>query len=166
MDITKNLQIETRRLDSLGIRFRMYEHRGQEVCIVIRKTDCKDDNLRRIIEAGYTYKGKARDVDASLYMITVPKLEELNQKMIKLVELETKRLKTLGNIWFRYKFSEDDFFILNVLDDGEIKELERTLTEMGYSFISWTTQGNISEYKIPISELEKLHGVPIVDASN
>ena len=166
MDITKNLQIETRRLDSLGIRFRMYEHREEEVCIVIRKTDCTDDNLRRIIEAGYTYKGKARDVDASLYMITVPKLEELNQKMIKLVELETKRLKTLGNIWFRYKFSEDDFFILNVLDDGEIKELERTPTEMGYSFISWTTQGNISEYKIPISELEKLHGVSIVDASN
>ena len=75
MDITKNLQIETRRIDSLGIRFRMYEHRGQEVCIVIRKTDCTDDNLRRIIEAGYTYKGKASDVDASLYMITVPKLE-------------------------------------------------------------------------------------------
>ena len=86
--------------------------------------------------------------------------------MINLVELETKSLKTLGKICFSFKFTEDDFFILNVLDDGEIKELERTLTEMGYSFISWTTQGNISEYKIPISELEKFHGVSIVDASN
>ena len=105
-------------------------------------------------------------MDAVLYKITVPRLKTLNNAMIRLVELESKRLKMLGNIWFRYKFSEDDFFILNVLDDGEIKDLERTLTEMGYSFVSWTTQGNISEYKIPISELEKLHGVSTAETSN
>lgn len=166
MDITKNLQIETRRLDSLGIRFRMYEHRGEEICIVIRKIDCTEDNSTNIIKAGYTYKCERNDMDAVLYKITVPRLKTLNNAMIRLVELESKRLKTLGNIWFRYKFSEDDFFILNVLDDGEIKDLERTLTEMGYSFVSWTTQGNISEYKIPISELEKLHGVSTAETSN
>ena len=109
MDITKNLQIETRRLDSLGIRFRMYEHREEEICIVIRKIDCTEDNSTNIIKAGYTYKCERNDMDAVLYKITVPRLKTLNNAMIRLVELESKRLKTLGNIWFRYKFSEMTF---------------------------------------------------------
>lgn len=167
MDITTNLQIETRRLDILGVRFRMYEHLNREkIGIVIKSADRNDRNIKKIIEAGYVYGRASKNGEVSLYEISVSRLEEMNKYMIKLVDLECKRIETIGDITFRYKFSTDGNFVINVLENGIDDDIALKLTEMGYSSRSWTTQGNISEYTIPISELQKIHGVSSVDTSN
>lgn len=167
MDITTNLQIETRRLDSLGVRFRMYEHSGnQKVGIIVRATDATPENESKILNAGYEASIVVKKGDAKLYEISVEKLEKVNEHIISLVELETLRIKTIDGIIFRYKFSNDNKFVINVLENGTDENIPKMLTEMGYSSRNWTTQKNVSEYSIPISELEKIHQISEVDSSN
>lgn len=160
MFISTNLQIETRRLDILGVRFRMYEHLdGENVGIVIKRIDCTDENIRKIIKAGYVYEGSSKQGDVSLYRISIDDLERINNYIMELVELECKRIETIGEITFRYKFSTDGNFVINVRENGVDDDIALKLTEMGYSSRNWTTQGSISEYTIPLSELEKIHRV-------
>ena len=158
MDITTNLQIETRRLDGLGIRFRMYEHsENQKIGIIVRAGDVTPENEGKILKAGYEASHAVKKGDAKLYEISVEKLEDINKHIISLVELETLRIKTIDGIIFSYKFSNDNKFVINVLENGTDDNIPKMLTEMGYSSRNWTTQKNVSEYSIPISELEKIH---------
>ena len=60
MEITKNLQLETWRLNKLGIRFRMFEQSPGMLGIVIRESDATPENIHKVEEAGYVSSGDFR----------------------------------------------------------------------------------------------------------
>ena len=166
MEITKNLQLETRRLNRLGVRFRMFEQSSGMLGIVIRESDATPENIQKVKEAGYVSSGKSGKDKARLYEISIEELEKVHSKMLKLIELECKRIATIGDPFFRYRISNKGEFVINVLEDGSDSRISIGLTEMGYSSRSWNPRGDIAEYVIPISYLEELYGISVVDTSN
>ena len=166
MEITKNLQLETWRLNKLGIRFRMFEQSPGMLGIVIRESDATPENIHKVQEAGYVSSGKPEKDKALLYQISVEKLEKIHSKMLRLLELECKRIATIGNPLFRYRISNDGEFVINVLEDGSDDRISIGLTEMGYSSRSLNPRGDTAEYVIPISYLEELYGISVVDTSD
>lgn len=166
MEITKNLQLETRRLNKLGVVFRMFEQSPGMVGIVIRESDATPENLQKVEEAGYVSSGKSKKDKAMLYEISIDELGKIHSKMLKLLELECKRIATIGDPFFRYRISNDGEFVINVLEDGSDDSISIGLTEMGYSSRSWNPRGDIAEYVIPISYLEELYGISVVDTSD
>lgn len=166
MEITKNLQLETWRLNRLGIRFRMFEQSPGMLGIVIREADATPENIQEVENAGYVSSGKSKKDKALLYEISLEELEKIHSQMIKLLELECKRIATIGDPFFRYRISSEGEFVINVLEDGNDDRISIGLTEMGYSSRSWNPRGDIAEYTIPISYLEELYGISVVDTSD
>lgn len=166
MEITKNLQLETWRLNRLGIRFRMFEQSPGMLGIVIREADATPENIQEVENAGYVSSGKSKKDKALLYEISLEELEKVHSQMLKLLELECKRIATIGDPFFRYRISSEGEFVINVLEDGSDDRISIGLTEMGYSSRSWNPRGDIAEYTIPISYLEELYGISVVDISD
>lgn len=166
MGITKNLQLETWRLDKLGIRFRMFEQSPGMLGIVIRESDATPENIHKVEKAGYVSSGKSKKDKALLYEISLEELEKVHSQMLKLIELECKRIATIGDPFFRYRISSEGEFVISVLEDGSDDRIPIGLTEMGYSSRSWNPRGDIAEYTIPISYLEELYGISVVDTSD
>ena len=166
MEITKNLQLETWRLNRLGIRFRMFEQSPGMLGIVIREADATPENIQEVENAGYVSSGKSKKDKALLYEISLEELEKIHSQMIKLLELECKRIATIGDPFFRYRISSEGEFVIIVLEDGNDDRISIGLTEMGYSSRSWNPRGDIAEYTIPISYLEELYGISVVDTSD
>ena len=166
MEITKNLQLETWRLNRLGIRFRMFEQSPGMLGIVIREADATPENIQEVENAGYVSSGKSKKDKALLYEISLEELEKVHSQMLKLLELECKRIATIGDPFFRYRISSEGEFVISVLEDGSDDRISIGLTEMGYSSRSWNPRGDIAEYTIPISYLEELYGISVVDTSD
>lgn len=166
MEITKNLQLETWRLNKLGIRFRMFEQSQGMLGIVIRESDATPENIQEVENAGYVSSGKSKKDKALLYEISLEELEKVHSQMLKLLELECKRIATIGDPFFRYRISNDGEFVISVLEDCNDDRISIGLTEMGYSSRSWNPRGDIAEYTIPISYLEELYGISVVDTSD
>ena len=166
MEITKNLQLETWRLNKLGISFRMFDQSPGMLWIVIRVADANLENIQKVEEAGYVSSGKSKKDKALLYEISLEELEKVHSQMLKLLELECKRIATIGDPFFRYRISSEGEFVISVLEDGSDDRISIGLTEMGYSSRSWNPRGDIAEYTIPISYLEELYGISVVDTSD
>ena len=166
MEITKNLQLETWRLNRLGIRFRMFEQSPGMLGIVIREADATPENIQEVENAGYVSSGKSKKDKALLYEISLEELEKVHSQMLKLLELECKRIATIGDPFFRYRISSEGEFVINVLEDCNDDRISIGLTEMGYSSRSWNPRGDIAEYTIPISYLEELYGISDVATSD
>ena len=166
MEITKNLQLETWRLNRLGIRFRMFEQSPGMLGIVIREADATPENIQEVENAGYVSSGKSKKDKALLYEISLEELEKVHSQMLKLLELECKRIATIGDPFFRYRISSEGEFVISVLEDCNDDRISIGLTEMGYSSRSWNPRGDIAEYTIPISYLEELYGISVVDTSD
>ena len=166
MEITKNLQLETWRLNKLGISFRMFEQSPGMLGIVIREADATPENIQEVENAGYVSSGKSKKDKALLYEISLEELEKVHSQMLKLLELECKRIATIGDPFFRYRISSEGEFVISVLEDCNDDRISIGLTEMGYSSRSWNPRGDIAEYTIPISYLEELYGISVVDTSD
>ena len=166
MEITKNLQLETWRLNKLGIRFRMFEQSPGMLGIVIREADATPENIQEVENAGYVSSGKSKKDKALLYEISLEELEKVHSQMLKLLELECKRIATIGDPFFIYIISSEGEFVISVLEDCNDDRISIGLTEMGYSSRSWNPRGDIAEYTIPISYLEELYGISVVDTSD
>ena len=166
MEITKNLQLETWRLNKLGISFRMFEQSPGMLGIVIREADATPENIQEVENAGYVSSGKSKKDKALLYEISLEELEKVHSQMLKLLELECKRIATIGDPFFRYRISSEGEFVISVLEDGSDDRISIGLTEMGYSSRSWNPRGDIAEYTIPISYLEELYSISVVDTSD
>ena len=167
MEITKNLQLETWRLNKLGVRFRMFEQGKKTVGIVIRESDATPENIQKVEEAGYVSSGKKSGKDkARLYEISIEELEKVHSKMLELIELECSRIATIGDPFFMYRISNDDKLVINILEEGNDDRISIGLTEMGYSGENWDPIGDRAEYTIPISYLEEFYGISVVDTSN
>lgn len=156
MDITQNLQLETGRLCSLGIKFRMYEHSGQgKVGIVVRDEDDNNFNRHSLEKAGYRHVGIAKKPESQLFEISVEKLEEIHGKMLRILSLENDRLKLNGIEYYSYEVLASGSIVINIVD---LPEIALKLTELGYTYLkTLPLSKKIGSYVIPISKLEELY---------
>ena len=156
MDITKNLQLETRRLYSLGVDFRMFEHLEEsgKVGVIVGRPDNTPENAQRLEAAGYAQGGK-RSNEAQLFTIEVKELEKIHEAKMRLIELEDKRLETSGIPYYRYDVSADNKFIISIPRDKRNDETDLKLTEIGYNAVGdWLFREGMSEFSIPFVDLE------------
>ncbi len=156
MDIMQNLQLETRRLSSLGIKFRMYEHSEKgKVGIVIRDVDDNDSNRDRLNNAGYEHVGPASKPNSQLYVIPIETLEDIHKKTLRILDLENKRLKLNGIEFYSYEVLPNGSLVINIID---FPEIALKLTEMGYTYLKTLPNfEKVGSYVIPISKLEELY---------
>ena len=165
MDITKNLQLETRRLYSLGIDFRMFEHLKEsgKVGVIVGKPDNTPENAQRLETAGYS-QGRKRSNDAQLFTIEVKELEKIHEAKMRLIELEDKRLETSGIPYYGYDVSTDDKLVISIPRDKRNNETDLKLTEIGYNAVGeWLFRGGMSEFSIPFADLEEIHGISLAE---
>lgn len=167
MDITKNLQLETRRLYSLGIDFRMFEHQEEKgkVGVIVGKTDNTPENAKRLEAAGYSHANSSkRPNDAQLFTIEVKELEKIHQAKMRLIEFEDERLKASGIPYYRYDVSAENKFIISIARDKRNDEIDLKLTEIGYNAVGdWLFKVGVSEFSIPFADLEEIHGVSLAE---
>lgn len=156
MDITHNLQLETGRLYSMGIRFRMYEHFSQgKVGIVVRDTDDTSDNKQKLEKAGYEHVGKATKPESQLYEIPTEELEKIHGNMMRVLSLENDRLKLNGIEFYSYEVLTSGSLVINIID---FPEIALKLTELGYTYVkTLPTSKKIGSYVIPISKLNEMY---------
>ncbi len=163
MDITKNLQLETRRLYERGINFRMFEHSiGGKVGVVVRNSDNTQENASKLIEAGYELDPKVKRDNFQVYTIEVEELVNKHRHMMELIELESNRLAVNGVTYYRYDVTADSRFSISALTDTGSGEIIRKLTEVGYNFGGWS-QRDMGEFSIPLADLEEIHGVSLAE---
>ena len=163
MDITKNLQLETRRLYEMGIDFRMFEHSiGGKVGVVVKTSDNTEENASKLLEAGYELDSEVKRNNFQVYTIEVAELVDKHKRMMELIELESNRLAVNGVTYYRYDVTSDDRFSISVLTYARNSEVARKLTEIGYNFTGWT-QRDMSEFSISLADLEEIHKVSIAE---
>ena len=165
MDITKNLQLETRRLYSLGVNFRMFEHQEEDgkVGVIVGKPDNTPENTQRLEVAGYS-QGSKRSNDAQLFTIGVKELEKIHETKMRLIELEDKRLKASGIPYYRYDVSADNKFVISIPIDKRNDETDLKLTEIGYNAVGdCLFLGGMSEFSIPFDDLETIYRVSLAE---
>lgn len=163
MDITKNLQLETRRLYGMGIDFRMFEHSiGGKVGVVVKTSDNTKENASKLLEAGYELDPEVKRNNFQVYTIEVAELVDKHKHMMELIELESNRLAVNGVTYYRYDVTADSRFSISVLSETGSSEIARKLTEVGYNFDGWS-QRDMSEFSIPLADLEEIHGVSLAE---
>lgn len=163
MDITKNLQLETRRLYEMGVDFRMFEHSiGGKVGVVVKTSDNTKENALKLLEAGYELDPEVKRNNFQVYTIEVAELVDKHKDMMELIELESNRLAVNGVTYYRYDVTADARFSISVLSEMGNGEIARKLTEIGYNFNGWI-QRDMSEFSISIADLEEIHKVSLAE---
>lgn len=160
MDIIQNLQLETRRLCSLGIVFRMYEHsNGEKVGIVVRDDDDTSTNKEKLEKAGYKHVGPAKKHNSQLYEISTDRLDKIHENMLQVLTLENNRLKLNGIEFYSYEVLASGSLVINIVD---FPEIALKLTEMGYTYLKTLPDSKgIGSYVIPVAKLEEMYGIHI-----
>ncbi len=149
----------------MGINFRMFEHLPDgRVGVIVKKSEDTDENASRLAKAGYRFNSSGKRNNINLYTIDVDVLIDKHKKMMELIKLEAARLAVNGVTEYRYDFTSDQKFSISVLDEHEDNNLSRNLTEIGYNF-SGSFQKNMSEFSIPLTDLEEIHNVSLAEIS-
>lgn len=152
------LKLETRRLYSLGVKFRMYENSDNgRVGIVVRDVDNDSDNKERIRKAGYKPAGSAKKDKSQLYEIPANKLERIHNDILQLLAQEYNRLRMNGIEFYSSEVLDSGNLVISIVD---FQEIALRLTELGYTYFDGLpTSKSIGNYVISIDSLKELYAV-------
>lgn len=147
----------------MGINFRMFEHSiGEKVGVVVKTSENTEENSAKLLEAGYKFDSEVKQNKFQIYTIDVAELVYKHKHMMDIIELESERLSANGVTYYRYEVTVDNRFLISFISSKVSSDIERKLTEIGYNFDGWN-QRDMSEFSIPLADLEEIHGVFLAD---